>query len=253
MKVSVAMIEMTRATPAARAYWWSLGVLDARPQTDWPICRSQAICHAPWGADRSSSTAGRSDDRCCAKRVPGGLCRRAAKLAIVRAAYRLEAWCPPQRHRTERCRIRRLRVAGRRKGRPPVRGTAAALPPHERVAKIAEGAPHRPAGYALTAAVLGRLTSCARSDTPQRTMALEMATAPCSPNLPETSSRSTRTSPSAETIVTRLAAWAVAKNWPLELPHLDHVPACPERCAGWWHAKSVPISAPLNKRWTPSS
>jgi chemosensory pili system protein ChpA (sensor histidine kinase/response regulator) len=30
MKVSTAMIEMTRGTPAARAYWWiSLGVLDA--------------------------------------------------------------------------------------------------------------------------------------------------------------------------------------------------------------------------------
>ena len=239
MKVSVAMIEMTRGTPSARAYWWvALGVLDALAANglaDLPEAKRFAM---RLGAQIKKLIDGKAeaDETLLREALYQAACATAGgeALAIVRAAYRLDGMVPTATpSETERLlphirRLRELLAAAKDDWNRLCAGTVAALPPfHERVAKIAEeGAATGQPGYMrLTAAVLEQTDQLRRDPTRHNEiMALEMATALllAESALENFQSLDADFAHSAETIVTRLAALGRGEELgTLELPHLD--------------------------------
>ena len=192
MKISVAMIEKTRVTPAARAYWWiALGALDALAANGLNDATEAKKFAMRLGAQIKKLVEGNTE-------VPEHLLREALYLvagasaggehvSIVRAAYRLEGMIPSSTpNDAERLlpSIRRLRdlLAGAKEDWNRLcAGTAAALVPfHERVTKIAEeGANTGQSAYRrLTTSILV-VTDLLRRDPSRHTdvLALEMATA----------------------------------------------------------------------------
>ncbi|MDP1735090.1 MAG: Hpt domain-containing protein [Sulfuritalea sp.] len=239
MKVSVAMIEMTRGTPAARAYWWiALGVLDALAANGLADLSEAKRFAMRLGAQIKKLIDGKAeaDEALLREALYQAACATAGgeALAIVRAAYRLDGMVPTATpSETERLlphirRLRELLAAAKDDWNRLCAGTAAALPPfHERVAKIAEeGAATGQPGYMrLTAAILEQTDQLRRD--PARhdeIMALEMATALllAESALENFQSLDADFAHSAETIVNRLAALGRGEELgTLELPHLD--------------------------------
>ena len=239
MKVSVAMIEMTRGTPAARAYWWiALGVLDALAANglaDLPEAKRFAM-HLGGQIKKLIDGKAEADETLLREALYQAACATAGgeALAIVRAAYRLDGMVPTATpSETERLlphirRLRELLAAAKDDWNRLCAGTAAALPPfHERVAKIAEeGAATGQPGYMrLTAAILDQTGQLRRDPTRHNEiMALEMATALllAESALENFQSLDADFAHSAETIVNRLAALGRGEELgTLELPHLD--------------------------------
>ena len=239
MKVSTAMIEMTRGTPAARAYWWiSLGVLDAMAAGGLPDANEAKRFAMRLGAQVKKLAEGQAEpnDQALREALYQAACatKGGAALAVVRAAYRLDGMVPTATpSETERLlpHIRRLRdyLAGAKDDWNRLcAGTAAALPPfHERTAKIAEeGAATGQADYRrLTAAILETADHLRRD--PSRhseAMALEMATAlllaeSALENFQSLDADFTR---STDAVVERLAAVERGEELgTLDLPHLD--------------------------------
>ncbi|KAF0162741.1 MAG: type IV pili sensor histidine kinase and response regulator [Rhodocyclaceae bacterium] len=239
MKISVAMIEMTRATPAARAYWWvALGVLDALAAGGLPDANEAKRFAMRLGAQirkliESQSEASEQQLRealylaACAKE--GG-----EALTIVRAAYRLEGMVPAATAaETERLlplirHLRELLAAAKEDWNRLCAGTAAALPPfHERTVKIAEeGAATGQADYArLTAAILGQADKLRRDPMQHNEIvALEMATALllAESALENFQSLDADFARSTHIVVSRLAALGRGEELgTLELPNLD--------------------------------
>ena len=239
MKVSVAMIEMTRGTPAARAYWWvALGVLDALAANglaDLPEAKRFAM-HLGGQIKKLIDGKAEADETLLREALYQAACATAGgeALAIVRAAYRLDGMVPTATpSETERLlphirRLRELLAAAKDDWNRLCAGTAAALPPfHERVAKIAEeGAATGQPGYMrLTAAILEQTDQLRRDPTRHNEiMALEMATALLLAEsvLENFQSLDADFAHSAETVVNRLAALSRGEELgTLELPHLD--------------------------------
>ncbi|BAO31194.1 hybrid sensor histidine kinase/response regulator [Sulfuritalea hydrogenivorans] len=239
MKVSVAMIEMTRGTPAARAYWWiALGVLDALAADGLPDATDAKRFAMRLGAQIKKLAEGKAeaDEQHMREALYLAACATAGgeALAIVRAAYRLEGMVPTATpSETERLlphirRLRELLAAAKEDWNRLCAGTAAALPPfHEHAAKIAEeGAATGQTDYArLSAAILEQADQLRRDPTRHNeSMALEMATALL---LAESVLENFQTldadfAHSADAVVSRLAALGRGEELGmLELPHLD--------------------------------
>ncbi|MCE9570502.1 MAG: Hpt domain-containing protein, partial [Rhodocyclales bacterium] len=239
MKGSVAMIEMTRTTPAARAYWWvALGVLDALAAGGLPDATEAKRFAMRLGAQIKKLIEGQAEpgEPLLREALYQAACASAGgeALAIVRAAYRLEGIVPTATpSETERLlphirRLRELVAAAKDDWNRLCAGTAAALPPfHERTAKIAEeGAATGQPDYArLTAAILEQ-TDLLRRD-PSRhneSMALEMATSLllAESALENFQSLDADFARSADAVVSRLGALGRGEELGLlELPHLD--------------------------------
>jgi chemosensory pili system protein ChpA (sensor histidine kinase/response regulator) len=144
------MIEMTRATPAARAYWWVvLGVLDALAAGGLPDTTDAKRFARHLGGQIKKLTEGQeeADEKALREALYQAACAVAGgeALAIVRAAYRLDGMVPAVTpSETERLlphlrRLRELLAAAKDDWNRLCAGTAAALPPfHERAALIAE-------------------------------------------------------------------------------------------------------------------
>ena len=239
MKVAVAMIEMTRGTPAARAYWWiALGVLEALAADGLPDATEAKRFAMRLGAQAKKliETQAEPDEKILREALYLAACatKGGEALAIVRAAYRLDGMVPAATpSETERLlpHIRRLRdflAAAKEDWNRLCAGSAAALPPfHERTAKIAEeGAATGQADYArLTAAIL-ELTDQLRRDPTRHNeiMALEIATALllAESALENFQSLDADFAHSANTVVDRLAALGRGEELGmLALPHLD--------------------------------
>ncbi len=239
MKVSTAMIEMTRGTPAARAYWWiALGVLDAMAAGGLPDANEAKRFAMRLGAQVKKLSEGQAETTEQALREALYLAACATKggdhLAVVRAAYRLDGMVPTSTpSETERLlpHIRRLRelLAGAKDDWNRLcAGTAAALPPfHERTAKIAEeGKATGQADYQrLTAAVL-EIADHLRRDPSRHNdiLALEMATALllAESALENFQSLDADFTHSVDAVVERLAAVERGEELGmLDLPHLD--------------------------------
>ena len=239
MKSAIAMIELTRMTPGARAYWWvALGVLDALAAGGLPDAAEAKRFAMRLGAQVKKLSEGQTDPgeaplrealylAACA--TAGG-----APLAIVRAAYRLDGMLPKATaSETERLlphirRLRELIAAAKDDWNRLCAGTAAALPPfHERVAKIAEeGAATAQPDYArLTAAILGQADQLRRDPSRHNEpLALEMATALLLAEsvLENFESLDADFARSADAVVSRLEAVSRGEELEmLELPHLD--------------------------------
>ncbi|MFA4969597.1 MAG: Hpt domain-containing protein, partial [Sulfuritalea sp.] len=239
MKVSVAMIETTRSTPAARSYWWvALGVLDALAAGGLPDANEAKRFAMRLGAQikkliESQSEASEQQLRealylaACAKK--GG-----EALTIVRAAYRLDGMVPAATAaETERLlphirHLRELLAAAKEDWNRLCAGTAAALPPfHERTAKIAEegAATGQPDYTRLTSAILEQADQLRRDPTQHNEiMALEMATALllAESALENFQSLDADFARSASIVVSRLAALGRGEELGmLELPNLD--------------------------------
>ncbi len=242
MKISVAMIEATRPTPTARAYWWvTLGVLDALAAGGLPDAAEAKRFALRLGAQIKKLSEGENE-------VPDRALREALYLAagastggepletleIVRAAYRLNGLLPSDEPSdAERLlphirKLRELLAAAKDDWNRLCAGTAAALPPfHERAAKIAEeGAATEHPHYArLTAAILDQ-TDLLRRD-PSRhneSLALEMATALllAESALENFEGLDQTFTESADAIVDRLEALGRGEELgALEVPHLD--------------------------------
>ena len=239
MKVSVAMIELTRTTTAARAYWWvSLGVLDALAANGLPDTAEAKRFAMRLGGQIKKLIEGQTESNEQLLREALYLAACATKggqaLAIVRAAYRLDGMVPTAApSETERLlphirRLRELLVAAKDDWNRLCAGTAAALPPfHERVAKIAEeGAATGQPDYArLTAAILQQTNQLRQDPTRHNeVMALEIATALllAESALENFQSLDADFAKSADTVTRRLAALGRGEELGMmELPHLD--------------------------------
>ncbi len=239
MKISTAMLEMTRGTPAARAYWWiSLGVLDALVAGGLPDANEAKRFAMRLGAQVKKLSEGKAEANEQALREALYLAASASKggdaLAVVRAAYRLEGMVPTSTpSETERLlpHIRRLRelLAGAKDDWNRLcAGTAAALPPfHERTGKIAEeGKATGQADYQrLTAAILDIADHLRRDPSRHNEiLALEMATALllAESALENFQSLDADFAHSADAVAERLAAVERGEELGmLELPHLD--------------------------------
>jgi chemosensory pili system protein ChpA (sensor histidine kinase/response regulator) len=239
MKISIAMIEMTRGTPAARAYWWiALGVLEALAAGGLADVTEAKRFAMRLGAQIKKLIDGQPE--------PGEALLREAlyqaacattggeALAIVRAAYRLDGMVPTETpSETERLlphirRLRELLAAAKDDWNRLCAGTAAALPPfHERTAKIAgEGAATGQPDYTrLTAAILEQTDQLRRDPSRHNeVMALEMATALllAESSLENFQSLDDDFARSADAVVNRLGAVGRGEELGLlELPHLD--------------------------------
>jgi len=239
MTVSVAMIEMTCATPAARAYWWiALGVLDALAAGGLPDAAEakRFALHLGGQIRKLIESRAEAGEPLLREALYQAACATTGgdALAIVRAAYRLDGMMPTATpSETERLlpHIRRLRelLAGAKEDWNRLcAGTAAALPPfHERTAKIAEeGAATGQPDYArLTTAILEQTDQLRRDPTRHNeTMALEIATALllAESALENLQSLDDDFAHSADTVVNRLTALGRGEELgTLELPHLD--------------------------------
>ncbi len=239
MKVSTAMIELSRTTPIARAYWWvTLGVLDALAANGLPDANEAKRFAMRLGANIKKLVEGQAepDEQALREALYQAACATAGgeKLAIVRAAYRLDGMVPTASpSETERLlphlrRLRELLAAAKDDWNRLCAGTAAALPPfHEHTAKIAEeGAATGQADYQrLTAAILEQADQLRRD--PSRhgeIMALEIATALllAESALENFQSLDAEFTHSTDAVVGRLAALARGEELGMmELPHLD--------------------------------
>jgi chemosensory pili system protein ChpA (sensor histidine kinase/response regulator) len=99
MKVSVAMIEMTRSTPAARAYWWiALGVLDAMAAGGLPDATQAKMFAMRLGAQVKKLVEGTAEvsEQLLREALYLAACATAGgeALTVVRAAYRLDGMIP---------------------------------------------------------------------------------------------------------------------------------------------------------------
>jgi chemosensory pili system protein ChpA (sensor histidine kinase/response regulator) len=239
MKVSVAMIEMTRSTPAARAYWWvALGVLDAMAANGLPDATQAKMFAMRLGAQIKKFVEGTAEvgEQLLREALYQAACATSggAALAVVRAAYRLDGMVPTATpSETERLlpivrRLRDLLAAAKDDWNRLCAGTAAALPPfHERAAKIAEeGAATGQADYVrLTAAILQQTDQLRRDPARHNeAMALEIATALvlAESALENFQSLDAEFAHSTDIVVNRLAALGRGEELGLmELPHLD--------------------------------
>ncbi|MDP3513194.1 MAG: Hpt domain-containing protein [Sulfuritalea sp.] len=239
MRVSVAMIEMTRSTPAARAYWWiAFGVLDALAANGLPDPAEAKRFAMRLGAQIKKLVEGQTEvgDQLMREALYLAACATAGgeALAIVRAAYRLEGMVPTATpSETERLlphirRLRELLAAAKDDWNRLCVGTAAALPPfHERTAKIAEegAATGQPDYTRLTAAILEQTDQLRRDPTRHNeSMALEIATALllAESALENFQSLDADFAHSTRAVVERLAALGRGEELGmLDLPHLD--------------------------------
>ncbi|MCK9388147.1 MAG: Hpt domain-containing protein [Sulfuritalea sp.] len=239
MTVSVSMIEMTCATPAARAYWWiALGVLDALAVGGLPdpAEAKRFALHLGGQIRKLIESKAEAGEPLLREALYQAACATAGgdALAIVRAAYRLDDMMPTATpSETERLlphirRLRELLAAAKEDWNRLCAGTAAALPPfHERTAKIAEegAATGQPAYARLTTAILEQTDQLRRDPTRHNeTMALEIATALllAESALENLQSLDDDFAHSADTVVNRLAALGRGEELGmLELPHLD--------------------------------
>jgi chemosensory pili system protein ChpA (sensor histidine kinase/response regulator) len=239
MKVSIAMIEMTRGTPAARAYWWvALGVLDALAAGGLPDIGEAKRFAMRLGAQIKKLIEGQPEpgEALLREALYHAACATAGgeALAIVRAAYRLDGMVPTETpSETERLlphirRLRELLAAAKDDWNRLCAGTAAALPPfHERTAKIAEeGAATGQADYMrLTAAILEQTDQLRRDPSRHNeSTAIEMATALllAESSLENFQSLDEDFARSADAVVNRLGAVGRGEELGLlELPHLD--------------------------------
>ncbi|TAJ22302.1 MAG: hypothetical protein EPO60_02350, partial [Rugosibacter sp.] len=166
MKASLTLIELTRTTPAARAYWWvSLGVLDALGADGLPD-----VVEARRFLLRLASQIKKLVDG--VPEVPAPFLREAlylaatakqghAALAVVRAAYRLESLIPAApvtvgRRDEHIRRLRELVATARQDWAQLCDGTIAALVPfHEHAKWLADeaAATHEFSYVQLTAAI----------------------------------------------------------------------------------------------------
>ncbi len=183
MKVSVSMIESTRNTPAARAYWWiALGVLDALAADGLPDATEAKRFAMRIGGHIRKLIEGQTEinEQSLREALYLAACATAggAALTVVRAAYRLDGMVPrASPSETERLlphlrRLRELLTAAKDDWNRLCAGTVAALPPfHERTALIAEEgkATGQPDYVRLTAAILEHTDQLAPGpDAPQR-------------------------------------------------------------------------------------
>ena len=239
MKVSVAMIEMTRGTPAARAYWWiALGVFDALAASGLPDATEAKRFAMRVGAQIKKLTEGKfeAEEPLLREALYQAACATAGgeALAIVRAAYRLDGMVPTATpSETERLlplirRLRELLAAAKDDWNRLCAGTAAALPPfHERIAKIAEegAATAQPDYTRLTAALLEQADLLRRDPTRHtEVMALEIATGLllAESALENFQSLDADFMSSVDAVTNRLAAMGRGEELGLlELPHLD--------------------------------
>ena len=239
MKVSVAMIEMTRSTPAARAYWWvALGVLDAMAADGLPDAAQAKMFAMRLGAQIKKFIEGTAEanEQLLREALYLAACATSGgtALTVVRAAYRLDGMVPTATpSETERLlpiirRLRELLAAAKDDWNRLCAGTAAALPPfHERAAKIAEeGAATGQADYArLTAAILEHTDQLRRDPARHNeVMALEIATALvlAESALENFQSLDAEFAHSTDAVVSRLAALGRGEELGmLDLPHLD--------------------------------
>ena len=193
MKSSLTLIELTRTTPVARAYWWvSLGVMDALGAEGFPDVTQvkRFLLHL-------ASQIKQLVDGTITEGVPAPFLREAlylaatakkghAALAVVRAAYRLESLLPTAlataEQKNERIRHLRELVAAARQEWDHLSGglIAALLPFHEHVTWLANEATatHEPSYVKLTAAICEQ-TNRLRHDPTRHTdaLAVEMAVA----------------------------------------------------------------------------
>ena len=239
MKTSVAMIEMTRATPAGRAYWWvALGVLDALAANGLPDATDAKRFAMHLGGQIKKLIEGQAEpnEQLFREALYQAACATAGgeALAIVRAAYRLDGMVPTATpSETERLlphirRLRELLTAAKDDWNRLCAGTAAALPPfHERVAKIAEeGTATGQRDYArLTAAILEQTDQLHMDPTRHNeAIALEIATALllAESALENFQSLDADFARSADAVANRLAALGRGEELGMmELPHLD--------------------------------
>jgi chemosensory pili system protein ChpA (sensor histidine kinase/response regulator) len=239
MKVSISMIEMTRSTPSARAYWWvALGVLDALAAGGLPDATEAKRFAMRLGSQikKLIESQAEPNEQQLREALYQAACATAGgeALAVVRAAYRLDGMVPTATpSETERLlpRIRRLRellAAAKDDWNRLCAGTAAALPPfHERAAKIAEegAATGQPDYTRLTAAILEQTDQLRRDPTRHNdVMALEMATALLLAEsvLENFQSLDADFARSADAVVNRLAALGRGEELGmLELPQID--------------------------------
>ena len=239
MKSSVAIIEMTRTTPAARAYWWvALGVLDALAANGLPDATEAKRFAMRLGAQIKKFVENKveANEQLLREALYLAACATAGgeALAIVRAAYRLDDLVPKAtRSETERLRphLRRLHdllAAAKEDWNRLCAGTAAALPPfHESAVKIAEegSATGQPDYARLTAAILEQTDQLRRDPTRHNeVMGLEIATALllAESALENFQSLDDDFARSADAVVNRLAALGRGEELgTLELPHLD--------------------------------
>jgi hypothetical protein len=264
MKVSVAMIEMTRSTPAARAYWWvALGVLDALAAGGLPDATEAKRFAMRLGAQIKKLIEGQAE--------PGEQLLREALYQAASATPAAshwpssapptawKAWCPPRRpSETERLlphirRLRELLAAAKDDWNRLCAGTAAALPPfHERTAKIAEegAATGQPDYTRLTAAILEQ-TDQLRRDPSRHNEAWRWRwrRAACLPNRRwKTSSRSMPISPARRMPSSAASAhWAAARNsacWTCRISTPCRAGRRSACCSNRWRAKSAPTSVP---------
>ncbi len=239
MKVSTAMIELSRSTPVARAYWWvALGVLDALAANGLPDANEAKRFAMRLGAQTKKLVEGQAepDEQALREALYQAACATAGseKLAIVRAAYRLDGMVPTASpSETERLlphlrRLRELLATAKDEWNRLCAGTAAALPPfHEHTAKIAEeGTATGQADYKrLTAAILEQADQLRRDPSRHNeTLALEIATALllAESALENFQSLDAEFTHSTDAVVGRLAALARGEELGMmELPHLD--------------------------------
>ncbi len=239
MKVSISMIESTRATPSARAYWWiALGVLDALAANGLPDANEAKRFAMRLGGQIKKLIEGQAEvnEQFLREALYLAACATTGgnALAVVRAAYRLDGMIPTETpSETERLlphlrRLRELLAGAKDDWNRLCAGTAAALPPfHERVAKIAdEGkATGQPNYTELTAALLEHTDQLRRDPTQHNdVLALEMATALllAESALENFQSLDADFARSADAVISRLAALGRGEELGmLDLPQID--------------------------------
>jgi len=193
MKAALTLVEMTRTTPAARAYWWiALGVLDALGADGLPDAGE-----AKRFLLRLATQIKRLVEAPAEQQISAELLREAlylaaiakqghAALAVVRAAYRLDDLLPTVTATAidrQGARVRRLRelvTAAKEDWNRLSADSVAALPPfHEHATRLAEEAAPTHAPYAQLATAIREQADQLRRDPAQHneTLALEMATA----------------------------------------------------------------------------
>ncbi len=260
MKASLTLIELTRTTPAERAYWWvSLGVLDALGAEGLPEVVEARRFLLRLGSQIKKLVEG-------APEVPAPFLREAlylaatannghAALAVVQAAYRLESLIPTAPvtvgRRDEH--IRRLRelVAAARQDWVQLCGgaIAALLPFHEHVTWLADEAEatHEFSYVQLTAAIREQADLLRRN--PMRhndTLAVEMTSALhlAESALDHFSLLGDDFAEQVNVVVARLAKAASGEM--LELPDTALVDAIPQRAPGRLLLESVANEIHIN-------